>query len=152
MRKNGGSFGNKNMKSKKLIQLIKTIRSGKRKAFICGNGGSACNAIHFAEDLMSRGVRAMALCDIGFLTATANDSGYKHVFSRPLKLWADEGDLFITLSCSGTSPNIVEAIKTAKQLGMVVFSFSTNKETKKSTSRTEDIHLQMIHSVYEKLK
>ena len=133
-------------------ELIQDLKNLKGKVFICGNGGSACNSIHFAEDLMNCGVRAMSLCDIGFLTAIANDFGYKEVFSRAINLWGDPGDLLITLSCSGTSENILEAIKTAKEKGIKVYSFPTNKETKLTTPETENIHAQIIHKVYMALK
>jgi D-sedoheptulose 7-phosphate isomerase len=135
-----------------LLESIQRVRDEHRKVLICGNGGSACNSIHFAEDLMNRGVRAMALCDIGFLTAIANDYGYEHVFSRALKLWADPGDLLLTLSCSGTSPNVVEAIKTADEMGISHIEFPTNRETGLTTPRTEDVHSEIIHDIYEALK
>ena len=122
-----------------------------KKILICGNGGSACNAIHFAEDLQSKQIRALHLCDIGFLTATANDFGYEHVFSHSLKVWGDEGDLLITLSCSGTSKNIVKVIEWAKLLKLKHIAFPTNKETKLATPETENIHLEIIHKVYIKL-
>ena len=131
-----------------LVLLLKKLRKSKKGVFICGNGGSACNSIHFAEDLMGRGVRAASLCDIGFLTATANDIGYDDVFSRPLKIWGDKGDLLITFSCSGTSKNVVRAIKTAKEMGIIVYSMPTNKDTGSITPRTEDVHSTIIHDVY----
>src|SRR3990167_3265391 len=135
-----------------LKNKLKKIKEKKKKIFICGNGGSACNAIHFAEDLMSLGFRAMHLCDIGFLTATANDYGYEYVFSRPLKLWSDPGDLLITLSCSGTSENIWRVQKTAKDMNIDFIALPTNKETNLSTPQTENIHLEIIHKVYEYFK
>jgi D-sedoheptulose 7-phosphate isomerase len=134
--------------AEQVSKMLEKVRNEKRQAFICGNGGSACNSIHFAEDLMGRGVRAMALLDIGFLTATANDLGYEYIFSRPLKLWGNEGDLLITISASGKSPNILKAIETAKEMKIDVFSFPTNNDLKSITPRTEDIHSEIIHTVY----
>lgn len=139
------------MKTKEIINLLKFCRKKKQKVFICGNGGSACNAIHFAEDLMGCGIRAIALTDIGFLTATANDKGYRYVFSRPLKVLADTGDILVTLSTSGTSKNIVEAIQTAQKMNLQVVSFPTNKELKKTTPQTENKHLEIIHDIVTKL-
>ena len=134
--------------TERLVLFIDSLRKKKKKVFVCGNGGSACNSIHFAEDLLGCGVRAMSLCDIGFLTATANDIGYDDVFSRPLKIWGDRGDLLITISCSGTSPNVVKAIKTANKMGITVYSMPTNKELGSITPRTEDVHSTIIHDVY----
>ena len=134
-----------------LLIDLKTFKIFKHFVFIVGNGGSACNAIHFAEDLMGCGIRAIALTDIGFLTATANDKGYTYVFSRPLKVLADPGDMLITLSTSGASPNVVEAIQEAKRLGMEVISFPTNKELGMETPRTEEKHLKLIHDIVTQL-
>ena len=135
------------------MSIIDFIRKNRdKKIFICGNGGSACNAIHFAEDLQSQGIRALHLCDIGFLTATANDFGYDYVFTRPLKIWADGGDLLITLSCSGASKNIVKAIEWSKLMSLKHIAFPANKETMLTTPETENVHSQIIHEVYMNLK
>lgn len=98
--------------------LIDDIRQAKR-VYLCGNGGSAANAIHIANDLVSKGVRAHPLvADISTVTAIANDFGYEHIFSRQLKVFGEPGDLLIVLSGSGNSPNILEALKVAKEIGM----------------------------------
>ena len=91
----------------------------KRRVYICGNGGSAANAIHIANDLLSVGVRAHPLtADVSTLTAIANDFGYDNVFSRQLEVFADPGDLLIVLSGSGNSPNILKALEVGKKIGM----------------------------------
>lgn len=130
-----------------IIEILRDCEKQKRKVFICGNGGSACSAIHFAEDLMGCGIRAMALLDIGFVTATANDLGYEYIFSRPLELWGDKGDVLITLSTSGLSENIVKVIDAAKKMEIKVISFPTNSYLHETTPRTEDFHLKMIHDI-----
>lgn len=100
------------------MDLAKAIRKAKR-VYICGNGGSAANAIHIANDLISCGVRAHALtADVSTLTAIANDYSYSEVFSRQLKTFGERGDLLIALSGSGTSANILLAIEVAKEIGM----------------------------------
>ena len=87
--------------------------------YIIGNGGSYANAMHIANDLIACGIRAHTL-DPATLTATANDYGYEHVFSRWLRVFANRGDLLIALSGSGKSPNILNAISVAEEIGMDV--------------------------------
>lgn len=139
------------MDTKKLQSAIVKAKKDGNFVFIIGNGGSACNSEHFAEDLLSKGVKALALTSIGNITAIANDYGYLYVFSRQLKILASSDDILITLSCSGTSKNILQAIKTAKIIGMKVISFPTNKQTKRNTPDTETIHQYIIHKIYQAL-
>lgn len=89
------------------------------RTFIIGNGGSYANAMHIANDLISSGIRAHTL-DPATLTAIANDYGYEHVFSRWLRVFAQRDDLLIALSGSGKSPNILNAIREARHIGMDV--------------------------------
>lgn len=97
-----------------------------QQVFLCGNGGSAGNAIHLANDLIygvgapyRKGMRAHALpANPAVLTCLANDCGYDQVFSTQLKVQGQPGDLLIVLSGSGNSPNILEALTTARALGM----------------------------------
>lgn len=92
-----------------------------KQVFLCGNGGSAANATHIANDLISVGVRAHSLtADVATLTAIANDYGYGEVFRRQLLVLADAGDLLVCLSGSGNSLNIVEAAHTGRAIGMHV--------------------------------
>ena len=99
---------------------------GGRQVFLCGNGGSAGNAIHLANDLLygiakrnGGGLRVLALsANSAVMTCLANDLGYEHIFSEQLAVQAQEGDLLIALSGSGNSPNIVRAIEQAKAMGV----------------------------------
>lgn len=100
------------------MTLEERIRKAPR-TYIIGNGGSYANAMHVANDLIACGVRAHTL-DLATLTAIANDYGYEHIFSRWLKVFAQEGDLLIALSGSGKSPNILNAIAAAEEIGMDV--------------------------------
>jgi len=98
--------------------------------FICGNGGSAANALHMANDFhygigacgpgpKIPGLRVEALpANIGILTCLANDTGYENIYSRQLSVKANPGDLLIVLSGSGNSPNVVNALTTARKLGL----------------------------------
>ena len=94
-----------------MIRKAKTI-------YLIGNGGSAANAEHIANDLVLAGKRAHALTNIAVVTCIANDFGYENVFSRQVALFCEPGDLLIALSGSGRSPNIIRAVETAKTLGV----------------------------------
>lgn len=97
------------------MQLAKAIKSA-RRVFICGNGGSAANAIHIANDLVACGIACEALsADVATLTAIGNDHGFEYIFSRQIKAKGQQGDLLILLSGSGTSKNIQQAIETARE-------------------------------------
>jgi D-sedoheptulose 7-phosphate isomerase len=98
----------------------------RRQIFICGNGGSAANAVHLANDLLygidkpqGRGMRVTALsANTSVLTCLGNDTSYAEVFSRQLEALASPKDLLIVFSGSGNSPNILEALRTARRLGL----------------------------------
>ncbi len=105
--------------------IVETYRNG-GKVLLAGNGGSAADAQHIAAELVSRftldrpALPAMALTtDSSILTAISNDYGYDSLFSRQLEANAKPGDVFIAISTSGNSPNIVRALKTANDIGVV---------------------------------
>lgn len=107
-----------------LAQLITESLCENKKVLIAGNGGSLCDAMHFAEELTGffrrkrRALAALALSDVAHMSCVGNDLGYEHVFARAIEAHGQEGDLFIALSTSGNSPNIVLACKVAKELGL----------------------------------
>ncbi|MDX1268829.1 MAG: D-sedoheptulose 7-phosphate isomerase, partial [Oceanisphaera sp.] len=96
------------------------------KVLSCGNGGSHCDAMHFAEELTGRyrenrpGYPAIAISDPSHLSCVANDFGYEYVFSRYLEAVGREGDVLFGLSTSGNSGNILKAIEAAKAKGIQV--------------------------------
>ena len=93
--------------------IANAFRSGHR-LFICGNGGSAADAQHMAAELIAAGLPAIALTtDTSVLTATANDYGYEHVFSKQLRALANPGDVLLVITTSGKSPNVLKAINEA---------------------------------------
>lgn len=122
------------------MTLIERIRSAGR-VLLCGNGGSAANAMHFANDLVLCGINAQSLVgDVATLTALANDFGYDEVFSRQIEIFAKPGDLLIALSGSGNSPNIVKAIEAAKARGAVaVLVTGMFTEKPKAAERADDV-------------
>ena len=101
-----------------------------RRIFLCGNGGSAGNAIHLANDFIygiakttGGGLRAISLSDnSAVITCLANDVGYDHIYSEQLAVQADKGDLLIALSGSGNSPNILLAVEQAKKMQIKSFA------------------------------
>jgi D-sedoheptulose 7-phosphate isomerase len=99
------------------------------KVLIAGNGGSAADAMHFAEELVARfekdrkGLAAIALCDPTVLTCAANDFGFDRVFSRQVEALGNPNDVLIVLSTSGNSPNILHAIEAATAKGMTTAAF-----------------------------
>src|SRR5882672_12606516 len=107
------------------IELLKSARDQNRHIFVCGNGGSASTASHFACDIVKGAsfnrpsrFRIMALTDqLPTLTAYANDVSYEAVFVEQLKNFAERGDLFMGISGSGNSPNVLRAIEYASSIG-----------------------------------
>ena len=105
--------------------LFDAWKSG-AKVFTCGNGGSASNANHLANDFLygispvdGKGMKVYSLtANIAVNTCLANDTGYENIFSKQLRTLADSDDILIILSGSGNSPNVVEAIRQAKVIGM----------------------------------
>jgi D-sedoheptulose 7-phosphate isomerase len=101
-----------------------------RQVFLCGNGGSAANAIHLANDFLygvsktlGSGLRVTALpANSSVLTCLANDVGYDAIFSAQLAVQAERGDVLIALSGSGNSPNILKALAQAKSMGVKTYA------------------------------
>jgi len=109
---------------------VETLKRG-NKIMFCGNGGSAADAQHIAAELVGRykterrGLPGIALTtDTSILTAIGNDYGYERIFDRQIESIAQEGDLLIGISTSGNSPNVVNALKLAKQLGCLIIGFT----------------------------
>ena len=113
-------------------ELLKAWIQG-RNVYICGNGGSAANAIHIANDLhygigacgpgsKLPGLRIEALpANTGVITCLANDTGYENIFAHQIEVKCQKGDLLIALSGSGNSPNIIKALETANSIGVQTF-------------------------------
>lgn len=119
------------------IAAVKQARDQRRHVFLCGNGGSAANALHIANDLVACGVFAVALTgNIATLTAIANDYGYAEVFARQLNVYADAGDLLIVLTGSGNSPNVLRAVEVANQKHLRTWAISGGGEVYHVAQRT----------------
>jgi len=122
------------------------------KIIACGNGGSHCDAMHFAEELSGRyrnnrkALAAMAISDPSHLSCVGNDYGYEFVFSRYVEALGRPGDILLGISTSGNSQNILNAMATAKQLGMTCIGL-TGKDGGKM-KETLDIEIRAPHSQY----
>ncbi len=105
--------------------LVDALQQGK-KILSCGNGGSHCDAMHFAEELSGRyrenrpALAAMAISDPSHITCVSNDFGYNFIYSRFIEGLGNQGDVLVGISTSGQSANIIEAVKAAQQKGMKV--------------------------------
>lgn len=151
--------------------IAECFESG-HKLLIAGNGGSMCDALHFAEELTAqfRGPRkalpAIALSEQGFLTAVGNDMGFERVFSRGIEALGQPGDVFIALTTSGNSINLIRAVQAAKEKGLKTISFlgKTGGPLKgqsdlewivpgfKYSDRIQEAHMSAIHIIIEQVE
>ena len=148
--------------------LSQTFRAGGR-AFSCGNGGSMCDAMHFAEELSGRyrgdrkALPATAISDPGHLTCTANDYGYEQVFSRYVEAHARADDCLLAISTSGSSRNVVMAAEKARALGVKVIALTGHPEMPlgaladveictpagRFADRVQELHIKIVHILIE---
>ncbi len=136
-----------NIVNKIADEIIKVYRHGNKVIFV-GNGGSAADAQHLAAELVSKfyferkALDAVALTtNTSILTAIANDYDFENVFSRQLEACGKKGDLLFSISTSGSSKNVILAIKTAKKIGMKSISFTGEMESE--MSELSDITLKI---------
>lgn len=148
--------------------LVETFNRHGR-VFSCGNGGSMCDAMHFAEELTGRYRRdraplaASAISDPGHLSCVGNDFGYDHVFSRYLEAHARAGDCLVAFSTSGSSKNIVRAAEQALSLGVRVIGLSGRSDAPlgrlctvhictpggEFADRVQELHIKVLHILIE---
>lgn len=131
------------------VKLSEAVRQA-RRVYIIGNGGSYANALHMQNDLIASGVRAHTL-DPSTLTASANDHGYEFIYSRWLMLFGEPGDLLIALSGSGKSPNILNAIESAKLIGMQVWPIF-GAERGEDMQQAEEAQVSIGHDLMRELR
>lgn len=136
-----------------LIRKLRTALHEDRQVFVFGNGGSASNASHFATDLgkgasdkLGRNFRVMSLNDnVSWMMALANDYSYADVFSGQLRNYARPGDLAISLSVSGSSPNCVKALEWARQNGLHTVALVGGKRGRMAEIAEQVIMIQDTH-------
>lgn len=138
---------------------------GGGKIISCGNGGSHCDAMHFAEELTGRyrgdrkAIPAICIAEASHITCVGNDYGFDYIFSRYIDALGNKGDVLVTLSTSGNSPNILKAVQSAKDKGMKVIAL-TGKDGGKLgpladveirvphfgfADRIQEVHIKIIH-------
>lgn len=146
------------------VMLANSFKSD-GKVMSCGNGGSHCDAMHFAEELTGRyredrpGYPAIAISDVSHLSCVGNDLGYEFVFSRFVESVGQTNDVLLGLSTSGNSVNIINAISAARNKGMKVIILTGNDGGKMAgladveirvphfgyADRIQEIHIKIIH-------
>lgn len=152
--------------------LASCFRKG-NKVIIAGNGGSLCDAAHFAEELTGRfretrrALPAIALSEPGHITCTGNDFGFEWVFSRGVEAFGRPDDIFIGLSTSGNSPNIIRAFEKAQMLDLKTIAFLGKEGGKMKgmadieliiesptgySDRVQEAHMTVIHIIIEMME
>jgi D-sedoheptulose 7-phosphate isomerase len=107
-----------NQKVIQMAKMMESVRTDGKKIIVAGNGGSAAMASHVAVDFAKQtGIRTVTFNDVSLVTCFANDFGYEYWLSKAIQRFAERGDLIVLISSSGTSPNIVNAAKVAKDQG-----------------------------------
>jgi D-sedoheptulose 7-phosphate isomerase len=131
--------------------MAQAITQGK-KIISCGNGGSHCDAMHFAEELSGRyrddrpSLPAIAISDVSHITCTANDYGFEYIFSRFIEGLGQTGDVLLGISTSGNSANVIRAVERAKEKGMATVVL-IGKDGGKLASLA-DIEIRVPHTGY----
>ncbi len=121
----GAPYTDQEAGMQRLTELFLETRKNGKHLFFIGNGGSAAIASHMTADYMKNGrMKTISLYDSSVITCFGNDYGYEELFSRSLEYLGENGDLLVAISSSGNSPNIVNAIQTAKEKGMKVVTLS----------------------------
>ncbi len=147
--------------------LVSTIKAG-GNLFSCGNGGSHCDAMHFAEEFTGRyrkdrkPVGALALGNAPHVTCVSNDYGFEHIFSRELAGLGRRGDLLIGLSTSGNSKNVINAFEAARAVGIKTVALLGRDGGKmknmadlaivipaETSDRIQEMHIKLLHTVIE---
>lgn len=149
--------------------LVATFQAGGR-VYSCGNGGSMCDAMHFAEELSGKfrserpPLPALAISDPAHLTCTGNDFGFDQVFARFVAAHGRPSDVLLAISTSGTSRNILAAIEAAQKAGVKVVALTGRRASPVGkladieictpvntpwSDRIQELHIKVIHTLIE---
>ena len=151
------------------IKILSNSLSQGGKVISCGNGGSMCDAMHFAEELSGRfrndrrGLAALSISDPSHISCVANDYGYEYVFSRYVEALGKKGDVLLGISTSGNSENVIKAVKTAKEkdIKTIVLTGKTGGQLadladleirapqSEYADRAQEIHIKVIHALID---
>lgn len=151
--------------------MVAALKAG-GKVISCGNGGSLCDAMHFAEELTGKfrddrvPIAAMSISDPSHLTCVGNDHGFEQVFARYVQAHGKPGDVLLAISTSGNSPNVLRAAETANRLGMRVVGL-TGKDGGQLAAlcdvevrvahngyadRIQEVHIKVIHALIDHIE
>lgn len=154
--------------TEKVAKELADVFTKGNKVLICGNGGSNCDALHFAEEFTGRfrgdrkALPAISISDSSHITCVGNDYGFDYIFSRGVEAYGKEGDMFFGISTSGNSPNVIKAVEAAKKLGMKTCVLLGKDGGKlkgmcdyefiipgKTSDRIQEIHMMILHIIIE---
>lgn len=152
----------------KAAKLIADSFEKGNKVLSCGNGGSFCDAMHFAEELTGRfrkdrrALPALAMSDGSHMSCVANDFGYDMVFAKYVEGFGQDGDCLLAISTSGNSPNVIKAVELARSKNMKVIALTGKSGGKLAelsdisfivksqvTDRIQEVHIKIIHMLIE---
>ena len=155
-------------KTEKIAQELAQAYKNGKKSLIAGNGGSNCDAMHFAEEFTGRfrndrkALPSISISDSSHITCVGNDYGFDFIFAKGVEAFGQEGDFFFGISTSGNSKNIIEAVKSAKERnlktvallgkdggklkGACDYEFIISGET---SDRIQEVHMMILHIIIE---
>lgn len=158
----------KRKETEKVAKALAEVFNNGNKVLICGNGGSNCDALHFAEEFTGRfrgdrrALPAIAISESSHITCVGNDYGFDYVFSRGVEAYGKCGDMFIGISTSGNSSNVIKAVEAAKKIGMKTCVLLGKDGGKlkgmcdyefiipgKTSDRVQEIHMMILHIIIE---
>ena len=158
----------KDRTTEKIAEELAEAFTNGNKVLICGNGGSNCDALHFAEEFTGRfrkerrALPAIAISDSSHITCVGNDYGFDYIFSKGVEAYGKEGDMFIGISTSGNSGNVIKAVEKAKELGMKTVALLGKDGGKlkgmcdyefiipgETSDRIQEIHMMILHIIIE---
>lgn len=151
--------------------MVSSLQSN-GKIISCGNGGSMCDAMHFAEELTGRyrhdrpSIAAIAISDPSHISCVANDYGFEYIFSRYIESIGKKGDVLLAISTSGNSKNVVNAIRAAREKEMLVIGLTGKTGGDMATlcdveiraphseyaDRAQEIHIKVIHTLIDHIE
>jgi len=153
--------------SKSLVECFQS----EGNLLVCGNGGSHCDALHFSEELTGRyrkdrsPLGAVALGEASHVTCVSNDYGFEHIFSRQVEGLGRSGDVFVGITTSGNSENVLNAVKAAKKKGLKTIALTGKSGGKikdmadlsiivpsNVTDRIQEVHIKIIHTVIQSVE
>ena len=155
-------------KTEKIAQELAQAYKNGKKSLIAGNGGSNCDAMHFAEEFTGRfrndrkALPSISISDSSHITCVGNDYGFDFIFAKGVEAFGQEGDFFFGISTSGNSKNIIEAVKSAKERNLKTVALLGKDGGKlkgvcdyefiipgEASDRIQEVHMMILHIIIE---